>query len=401
MKKILSIIVCVIVTLSMSFTAFAGGNYSKKSTDGPLSSFGDMISGILGSVSESSGELLDSLSDLAGDLSDVLADAADKAGEALSGIADEAGEALSDAADELQDALPEAANGLQDALSGAGENLGSSLSDVLGGLTNLISGLADTLNENGIKIEISEDLDDILDELNDIDFDELFDNADDADTDDTENTDNSDFPGRPAKIAGGWSVNGEAQASVTDEEAAIFDSAIEGLLGVSYTPVAVLATQLVAGTNYAFLCTGTTVIPNATPKWYVITVYKDLKGETAVISIEEIELDNIETLDNADTDAKVGAWQITEPEEPAELPENAQAAFENAAAGWVGVSFSPIALLGTQIVAGTNYKILCCGTMVTKDPITSLYVIDVYEDLEGEAQITGAELFDLTKYIDN
>lgn len=413
MKKIISVIVCLVLTVSLSCTAFAGGNSSKSN---PLSSLGDLIGGILGSFSDSSGDLLESLSDIAGNLSDVLADAAEQAGDTLSDIADGAGEVLSDAAEGLQEVLPEAASGIQDALSGAGENLGSSLSNVLGGLTDLIGGLADTLNQNGIKVEISDDLDDILEELNnmdldDIDLDDLYDyynnyafDDDDFDEDfddDDIDEDNDDFQDRPAKIPGGWSVNGEAASTLTDEEAAIFESAIQELLGVSYTPVVVLATQLVAGTNYAFLCSGVTVIPNATPEWYVVTVYKDLKGNAAVISIEDIELDDIETLDNLDTAAKVGAWKVAEPEEPAELPEKAQAAFEKAAENWVGVGFSPIALLGTQIVAGTNYKVLCYGTTVTKDPVTSLYVIDIYEDLEGEAKITDAELFDLTEYIDN
>ena len=423
MKKIISVIVCLVLTVSLSCTAFAGGNSSKSN---PLSSLGDLIGGILGSVSDSSGDLLESLSDVAGNLSDILADAAEQAGDTLSDIADGAGEVLSDAAEGLQEVLPEAASGIQDALSGAGEDLGSSLSDVLGGLTDLIGGLTDTLNQNGIKVEISDDLDDIFEELNNMDLDDidlddlydyynnygfddddfdedfdddLYDFDDDLDDDDFDDDDN--FSGRPAKIPGGWSVNGEAASTLTDEEAAIFESAIQGLLGVSYTPVAVLATQLVAGTNYAFLCSGVTVIPNATPEWYVVTVYQDLKGNTAVISIEDIELDDIDTLDNLDTAAKVGAWKVAEPEEPAELPEKAQAAFEKASANWVGVGFSPIALLGTQIVAGTNYKVLCYGTTVTKDPVTSLYVIDIYEDLNGEAKITDAELFDLTEYIDN
>ena len=390
MNKIISFIICIVMVFTLSVTAFAGTKSSDKDNGNSL---GDLVSSVLGS-----------LSDLAGDLSDTLSDAAEEAGDAISGIADGAGDVLSDAADELQDVLPEAANEIKDALSDSGEDLEVSLNDLLGSLSGLLSGLSDTLNDAGISIEISGDLDDLIEDLgdlegidlDDIDLGELYDN-DDIDEEDDEDG----FAGRPAKIAGGWSVNDEAQVTITDDEAAIFDAAIEGLLGVTYTPVAVLATQLVAGTNYAFLCTGTTVIPNATPQWYVVTVYVDLQGNAAVISIEDIELDDIEEEDDIDDDQKVGAWKITEPEEPAELPENAQAAFEKAADAYLGVNYSPIALLGTQIVAGTNYKVLCYGTTATKNPITSLYVIDIYEDLDGEAVISSAALFDLTEYIDN
>ena len=58
----------------------------------------------------------------------------------------------------------------------------------------------------------------------------------------------------------------------------------------------------------------------------------------------------------------------------------------------------PVALLGTQIVSGTNYRILCSGTTVTADPVTSLYVVDVYEDLQGAAEVKDIQLIDLTKY---
>ena len=59
-------------------------------------------------------------------------------------------------------------------------------------------------------------------------------------------TDNS-----PA-VVGGWTVTKDAKLS--DEAKAAFDKALEGLTGVSYEPVALLGTQVVAGKNYAILC---------------------------------------------------------------------------------------------------------------------------------------------------
>ena len=200
-------------------------------------------------------------------------------------------------------------------------------------------------------------------------------------------------------LAGGWTVSEPGASSLTEEEQAIFDQAKEGLLGVEYTPVAVLATQLVSGTNYAYLCSSKAVTPEAQPEWCVVVVYNNLQNEASVSSVCDIDLANIHTLDNVDTTQAVGAWEIKAPAEGAKLSdERAQEAFEKALEGFVGVGYTPIALLGTQVVAGTNYKILCYGQTVTAEPVSALYVVDVYEDLEGNAEISSAEVFDLLAY---
>ena len=60
-------------------------------------------------------------------------------------------------------------------------------------------------------------------------------------------------------LAGGWSI-AESQA-LTEETLAVFEKGMEGLLGVDYTPVAYLGSQVVAGMNHCFLCVATTVVP--------------------------------------------------------------------------------------------------------------------------------------------
>ena len=82
----------------------------------------------------------------------------------------------------------------------------------------------------------------------------------------------------------------------------------------------------------------------------------------------------------------VGAWQ--EAESPA-LTQEAQAAFEKATAGFVGVDYMPVALLSTQTVADTNYRILCEATVVYPGAEMHYAVVDVYESLEGNANIIG------------
>ena len=357
MKKIIAVLISAALILSMSFTAFAGSS-TRNNDSNPLSSLGNLLEDVLGGLGESSGDILNSLSELAGNVSDILAEAAEKVEESMPEVIEGAGEAL---------------EGAGDALSGAGDAASDAVSDIQGSLSDALNGLNSILSE-------------------------LAGSAEDGSAAGSNNI-VADAPS--IKIAGGWSVNSEFSGGMSTEEMETFEAAMSELVGVDYLPVAVLATQVVSGTNYAYLCSGTAVVPNAPAKWYVVTIYKDLKGEASILSIEEIDLDTIKTKENIDDAEMVGAWSIAVPDMTWTLPEAAQGAFENAAAKYVGVDFTPIALLGTQIVAGHNYKVLCFGTVVTKTPVTSLYVIDIYENLQGESQITDAQLFDLTGYINN
>ena len=187
---------------------------------------------------------------------------------------------------------------------------------------------------------------------------------------------------------GGWTINTANVASLSEEDEKLFDTA-KAASDVLYQPIAKVATQVVAGTNHAFLC--------ITDKWYFVTVYEPLDGDPEMIGASEFDVINYATLDDADGEA-VGAWEVTEGGIYS-LPAKAFSAYEKASEGLVGVEYTPIALLATQLVSGTNYRFLCNGTTVTAEPVTSLYVMEVYEDLDGNAKITAIDMLDLNEYV--
>ena len=89
------------------------------------------------------------------------------------------------------------------------------------------------------------------------------------------------------QIAGGFTE--VEDGTLTDELKDMFNLALEGLLGASYTPVKLVATQVVAGTNYKFLAEGTKTTNPITKGTYYVTIYKDLQGNVSVLDIETIE----------------------------------------------------------------------------------------------------------------
>ncbi len=162
-------------------------------------------------------------------------------------------------------------------------------------------------------------------------------------------------------IAGGW-ANTENPA-MTDELRAIFEKALEGMLGVNYIPVACLGTQVVAGTNYCFLAQATVVYPDAMD----LPVVPNEDG-TATVPEE----------------ALMGGWAYAESYEVTdEMKDRLNKALETL----VGASYEPVANLATQVVAGTNRCLLCKVTPVVPNAVPHYALVYVYETLEGGAEL--------------
>ena len=98
--------------------------------------------------------------------------------------------------------------------------------------------------------------------------------------------------GAPATgmLAGGWTVTEDP--TITDDLNTIFSQALDsyqtGTITVAYTPVTLLGTQVVAGTNYAVLSKASEI--NNGSKWVIIYLYQDLEGNASVLSIADVTL---------------------------------------------------------------------------------------------------------------
>ena len=89
----------------------------------------------------------------------------------------------------------------------------------------------------------------------------------------------------------------------------------------------------------------------------------------------------------ATAEMPAGGWETVEYQAVMLPDEEAQAAFDKATAEIDGMIYIPVALIGKQIVAGTNYCILCQMIPVVPDAKPVWALVFIYEDLEGNAQI--------------
>ena len=90
-----------------------------------------------------------------------------------------------------------------------------------------------------------------------------------------------------------------------------------------------------------------------------------------------------------------GGWNVNDEFGEAAIPAEAQAAFDKAMEGFAGVGYTPVAYLGSQLVAGHNYAFLCKSTTVTATPVTNLKVVVVYKALDGTASIKDIKDIDV------
>jgi len=184
----------------------------------------------------------------------------------------------------------------------------------------------------------------------------------------------------PRPLLGGWEKQEYTYLTVEVQE--LLEKATEKLVGASYTPVAFLATQVVAGRNYALLCRVAPVVPNPSETWAIVKLYEDAQGN---VSLSDVIDSGVATHING----LAGGW--SQCENPS-ITEEVKALFDKALNGYKGAALTPVALAATQVVAGTNYCFLC-----ETDPVTvstcGYAMVTVYADLKGNAEITDVAEF--------
>ncbi len=190
------------------------------------------------------------------------------------------------------------------------------------------------------------------------------------------------------KTVGGWSVPQDTK--ITEEELKIFNKAIEGLTGVGYEPVAYLGSQVVAGTNHCFLCKSTVVYPGATNRYTLVYIYEKFDGTEEILKFEDVTLPG--TAD-ADGTPIAGGWSYAE--DPA-VEGKVSEVVGKATGKLLGAEYEPVAYIGSQVVAGINHAVLCRITAVTPDADAGYSLVYIYEDLEGNCEVTGTSDIELS-----
>ena len=180
-------------------------------------------------------------------------------------------------------------------------------------------------------------------------------------------------------MVGTWKID-VAVGGMPQKLATAFGKLSESLVGASYTPIAYLGSQQVNGVNHAVLAEQTLITANEN-KNIVVIIFNEKPG-----SMDDPTLVNIERV--VEGGDGFGGTQI---DVETEINKTAQGLFDKAFGGFVGSVVTPFALLGTQVVRGTNFIFACESTPV---------LADNDEDFKKVAIVTINDIDDNVTFVD-
>lgn len=211
----------------------------------------------------------------------------------------------------------------------------------------------------------------------------------------------SDNNENEGKVTGAWTVSDQkAEVNMPEDVEKAFRKATEKVTGSTLEPVSYIGSQVVAGMNYMILCRAVTATQEPQTSYKIAVIYADLEGNAELTSLNDFDLMKYtEGEGTKNSEVLSGGWYVAPDAAGSEIPENVKSAYEKAteAVSWEWAEVNPLCYLGSQVVAGTNYAILCRGKLTEDKSKDHIFVITVYENLEGNAEVTNIHTLDLSE----
>lgn len=195
-------------------------------------------------------------------------------------------------------------------------------------------------------------------------------------------------------LTGGWeTILSNRVNDLSEEDIYNFNNAIKDYSKEKLEVVALLGKQVVAGTNYMFLA-------KTDNKYKIVIVYTDLEGISKVSKVSDFDYSKYVNKDlNGNNEMLSGGWYTESSNIEYKLEdEKIEKMYESATSELTGVEYKPLLVVGKQIVSGTNYAILCYGKPIVPNATTGIYLMTIYNDLNGNSEILGISYINLAEY---
>lgn len=192
-----------------------------------------------------------------------------------------------------------------------------------------------------------------------------------------------------------WVINeDETTGWATEEARTAFNKATEGLTGAGYEIVAQLGQQVVAGTNYIFLCKETLVTAEPVTKLSFVTVYADLQGNAEIKHIEELDLEMFCGGENPASPEEfkqlLGGWSLPSGFQAVNLPAEVAAVYDKVLGDEAG--FYPMAYLAHQDAEKANYALLCFDEVAP-------CLVYLHEPASGEPELISIYRINVAEFV--
>ena len=210
-------------------------------------------------------------------------------------------------------------------------------------------------------------------------------------------------------LTGGWeTILSNRVNDLSEEDIYNFNNAIKDYSKEKLEVVALLGKQVVAGTNYMFLAKTDNKYKivivytdlEGISKVSKVSVYTDLEGISKVSKVSDFDYSKFVNKDlNSNNEMLSGGWYTESSNIDYKLEdEKIEKMYESATKELTGVEYKPLLVVGKQIVSGTNYAILCYGKPIVPNATTDIYLMTIYNDLNGNSEITGISYINLAEY---
>lgn len=190
-----------------------------------------------------------------------------------------------------------------------------------------------------------------------------------------------------------WNIDmPKEEYSLEPDLVAIWNRAMKDHPEKKLKPIALLGKQVVAGMNYMFLCMDE-------DSYKVVVIYNNLEDQSSLTSVKDFDVtEYVNENKESKTDEITGGWTTEIPDTLNALDESIQDIWDRATEKMVGVAYTPIVRLAHLDKSGTNYAILCYGKLSTANEFTGIYLVTLYEDSKGTAEMVSTSYVDLADY---
>ncbi|TLD85481.1 hypothetical protein [Helicobacter sp. MIT 05-5294] len=185
---------------------------------------------------------------------------------------------------------------------------------------------------------------------------------------------------------GSWKVN-ESPLEIGQEAKEVFEKAIKFYVGSSFELCAHLGTQIVAGTNYAFVCRRKSVTLNPQVAYSLVICYANLEQQCSITEVKDIV---------KESEFPIGGLHCVEANQaPIAKLNSIEAdhiirAFHQAFGNLKGVVYTPELYIAQQVAKGINYHIIAKAKMMDKEQTTD-YRHVVFNFFMNESKIVSIE----------
>ena len=189
-----------------------------------------------------------------------------------------------------------------------------------------------------------------------------------------------------------WKINLDVEVQALDSDVKkVFEDAKKNYnKNIDY--VALLGTQVVAGTNYMFLCKDET-------GFKVAIIYRNLEGTSQITNVVEFNPSKyINEKSSYTPEQLAGGWYTRIPEKMVTIDPTVEEYFDEASKELTGIDYYPIGVLAKKDKPSSSYAILCYGRGTYQEAIPGIYMINLIVDEKKGSEIVSITSINLADF---